>query len=135
MSPRSSSLALIRQLCAELSKRDVLWCEPTGQAVPGWFTNGSSDLDVLVRSADTERFSEAVQGLDFKRAFPVAATGAGTSQSPLFWNCGGEGGLVSLTTWGDARLTSPISVGYGRSVSRQPTLDRSAPLLGERHAR
>ncbi|MEE8508271.1 MAG: hypothetical protein V3T07_04340 [Myxococcota bacterium] len=73
MSPRSSSLALIRQLCAELSKRDVLWCEPTGQAVPGWFSNGSSDLDVLVRSADTERFSEAVQGLDFKRAFPVAA--------------------------------------------------------------
>jgi thymidylate kinase len=72
-----SDRPLLRRLCEELSARDVLWRPRVTGSAPEHAVNGTGALDILVRSEDTPRCVEILNGLGFKEARPPA-----TSQRP-----------------------------------------------------
>jgi thymidylate kinase len=62
------SIALVRDLCAALDAAGVDYCHWKSNAFLDRSRSGENDLDLLIRRADSDRFSSTLHRLDFKAA-------------------------------------------------------------------
>jgi thymidylate kinase len=65
---RPRTIALVRQLCAQLAAERVSWCHFKSNTFLDRSRTGENDLDLLVARADEDRFSVVMHRLGFKLA-------------------------------------------------------------------
>jgi thymidylate kinase len=65
---RPHTIALVRELCAQLAAERVSWCHFKSNTFLDRSRTGENDLDLLIARADEERFSAAMHRLGFKLA-------------------------------------------------------------------
>jgi thymidylate kinase len=61
-------LTLVRQLCNELVSNNICYCHWKSNVLLDRSASGENDLDLLISQADTKRFTEILDRLDFRQA-------------------------------------------------------------------
>lgn len=64
-----SPLRLVRVLCQTLEREGIVYCHWKSNAALHRSASGENDIDLLIRRADAQRFTEILHRLGFKQAF------------------------------------------------------------------
>jgi len=65
---RARTIALVRDVCAQLATEQVSWCHFKSNTFLDRSRTGENDLDLLIARVDEDRFSAVMHRLGFKLA-------------------------------------------------------------------